>query len=160
MPTFDQFLGAVVGRKSPSLRVSEWWPPGEAIDLGEREVVVRHTPGHTPESISLWDPARRWLFTGDYIVPRALFAFLPGSIGEYRSTARRLVSDLPDDTVLFGAHDELTDTLAPRLSISDLRDLARVLEAIGRGEAEASGVFPRIYPVNERIEIWADLGDR
>jgi hypothetical protein len=35
-----------------------------------------------------------------------------------------------------------------------------VLEAIGRGEAEASGLFPRVYPVNERLEIWADIGDR
>ena len=67
---------------------------------------------------------------------------------------------LPDDTSFWGAHDEATDTLAPRLTIADLRDLSRVLEAIGRGEAEASGVFPRVYPVNERFEIWADIGDR
>ena len=146
VPTFDQFLGVVVDRKPPRLHVSEWWKPDEPIDLGGREVVVRHTPGHTPESISLWDPVRRWLFSGDYITPQPLFAFLPGSsIGDYRSTARRLVRTLPEDAVFWGAHDEPTDTLAPQLGITDLRDLARVLEAIGRGEAVASGIFPRVY---------------
>lgn len=161
VPTFNQFLGVVVDREPPALHVTEWWKPGEPVDLGGREVVVRHTPGHTPESISLWDPARRWLFSGDYITPRPLFAFLPGSsIGEYRSTARTLMKVLPGDVVFWGAHDEPTDTLAPQLAISDLRDLARVLEEIGRGEAEASGFFPRVYPVNDRLEIWADIGDR
>lgn len=161
VPSFDQFLGVVVDREPPTLHVAEWWKPGEPVDLGGREVVVRHTPGHTPESISLWDPARHWLFSGDYLTPRELWAFLPGSsIGEYRSTARTLTEALPGDVVFWGAHDEPTDTLAPQLAISDLRDLARVLEAIGRGEAEASGIFPRIYPVNDRLEIWADLGDR
>jgi len=161
VPTFDQFLGVVVDREPPALHVSEWWKPGDAVDLGGREIVVRHTPGHTPESISLWDPQRRWLFTGDYLVPRPFFAFLPGSsIAEYRSTARTLMRALPEDVAFWGAHDELSDTLAPRLAITDLRDLTRVLEAIGRGEAEASGIFPRVYPVNDRIEIWADIGDR
>jgi glyoxylase-like metal-dependent hydrolase (beta-lactamase superfamily II) len=161
VPTFNQFLGAVVDRDPPTLHVTEWWKPGEPVDLGGREVVVRHTPGHTPESISLWDPARRWLFSGDYITPQPLFAFLPGSsIGAYRSTARTLMRELPDEVVFWGAHDEPTDTLAPQLGITDLRDLARVLEAIERGEAEASGFFPRVYPVNERLEIWADIGDR
>ncbi len=161
VPTFDQFLGVVVNRQPPALHVAEWWKPGDPVDLGGREVVVRHTPGHTPESISLWDPARRWLFSGDYITPRPLFAFLPGSsIGEYRSTARTLMAVLPGDAVFWGAHDELDDTLAPQLTISDLHDLARVLEAIGRGEAEVSGFFPRVYPVNDQLEIWADIGDR
>jgi glyoxylase-like metal-dependent hydrolase (beta-lactamase superfamily II) len=161
VPTFDQFLGVVGDREAPALRVAEWWRPGEAVDLGGRQVVVRHTPGHTPESISLWDPQRRWLFSGDYITPRPLFAFLPGSsISDYRSTTRELMRMLPDDAVFWGAHDELSDTLAPRLAIADLRDLARVLEAIGRGEAEASGIFPRVYLVNDQIELWADLGDR
>ncbi len=161
VPTFEQFLGVVVAREPPTLHVAEWWKPGEPVDLGGREVVVRHTPGHTPESISLWDPARHWLFSGDYISPRPLFAFLPGgSIGAYRSTARTLTAVLPGDVVFWGAHDELSDTLAPQLELADLRDLSRVLEAIGRGEAEASGFFPRVYPVNDRLEIWADIGDR
>ena len=161
VPTFDQFLGVVVDREPPRIEVTEWWTPDESVDLGGRELVVRHTPGHTPESVSLWDPGRRWLFSGDYLVPAPLYAFLPGSsIGDYRSTARRLLRALPDDTSFWGAHDEKTDTRAPRLTIADLRDLSRVLEAIGRGEAEASGFFPRVYPVNERIELWADIGDR
>ncbi len=161
VPTADQFLGFVVDRDPPALRVAGWWKPGDVVDLGGRKIVLRHTPGHTPESVSLWDPQRNWLFTADYLTPQPLFAFLPGSsIGEYRATARGLLRIMPEDVVLWGGHDERTDTLAPQLTISDLRDLAATLEAIGRGEAAASGIFPRVYPVNERIEIWADIGDR
>ena len=161
VPTFDQFLGVVFDREPPTWTVAEWWPLGVPVDLGDRAVVVHHTPGHTPESISLWDPDRRWLFSGDYLSPTPLFAFVPGSsIAEYRETARSLLEALPDDAVILGAHDEPEDSLAPRQTLADLRDLSRVLEAIGRGEAEASGIFPRIYPVNERLEVWADIGDR
>jgi hypothetical protein len=45
VPTFHQFLGVVVDRDPPALHVAEWWKPDEPVDLGEREVVVRHTPG-------------------------------------------------------------------------------------------------------------------
>lgn len=59
--------------------------------------------------------------------------------------------------MFWGAHDEPGDTLAPRLGFSDLQDLGRVLEAIGRGEAQGTGLFPRVYTVNERVEIWTDF---
>jgi glyoxylase-like metal-dependent hydrolase (beta-lactamase superfamily II) len=47
--------------------------PGETIGVGEMALEVRHTPGHSPGSVTLIDHAGRRAFTGD-----ALFA---GSIG-------------------------------------------------------------------------------
>jgi len=161
VPTDSQFLGMMVDVEPPELRPTQWWVPGASVDLGGRELILRHTPGHTPESVSLWDPERQWLFAGDYLSPGALYAFLPGSsIADYRATAHSLLGSLPSDSVFWGAHDEFSETLAPQLDMADLRDLRRVLQAIGAGEASATGFFPRVYAVNERIELWADIGDR
>lgn len=158
VPTYAEHLGVMRDVDPPALRPAEWWKPETAIDLGGREIVMRHTPGHTPESVSLWDPQREWIFTGDYLTPTPLYAFLPGSsVSDFRATARTLLSSLPETVEIFGAHDEPSDTRVPRLGFSDLQDLGRVLEAIGRGEAKASGVYPRIYRVNDRVEIWTDF---
>lgn len=40
---------------------------GDVIDLGDRELEVLHTPGHTPGSICLWDARNGVLFSGDAI---------------------------------------------------------------------------------------------
>lgn len=48
---------------SPTMLVGE----GDVIDLGDRELEVLHTPGHTPGSICLWDARNGVLFSGDAI---------------------------------------------------------------------------------------------
>ena len=40
---------------------------GEIIDLGDREIEVIYTPGHTPGSVCLLDKKYRLLFTGDSV---------------------------------------------------------------------------------------------
>jgi glyoxylase-like metal-dependent hydrolase (beta-lactamase superfamily II) len=48
--------------------------PGDIFDLGSRTLKILHTPGHTPDSIMLFDMEKRSLFTGDTIYPAALYA--------------------------------------------------------------------------------------
>ncbi len=38
---------------------------GDVLDLGDCAFQVLHTPGHSPGSISLWDPKARTVFSGD-----------------------------------------------------------------------------------------------
>jgi len=38
---------------------------GDVFDLGNRKLQVIHTPGHTQDSIMLWDQANGLLFNGD-----------------------------------------------------------------------------------------------
>jgi hydroxyacylglutathione hydrolase len=93
-PTRYQYLGLVDGRAPPSVTVREWLKPGAEIDLGGRSLRVLSTPGHTPTSVSLYDPAAHRLFAGDYIYPTTLYVFLPGaSVAAYRTTARRLLNE-------------------------------------------------------------------
>jgi hydroxyacylglutathione hydrolase len=92
---------------------------GQRLSLGEVVVEVRHTPGHTPESISIvvWehadDPAPWGVLTGDTLfigdVGRPDLLTSIGWTADdlarrlYRSVHDQLLS-LPDDTRVFPAH--------------------------------------------------------
>ena len=95
-----EYLGLIDRRGPPSFRVTEWLKPGATIDLGGRKLTILSTPGHTPTSVALFDPAKNWLFIGDFLYPTTLYAFLPGaSISAYQATAERLLRTLPADTI-------------------------------------------------------------
>jgi glyoxylase-like metal-dependent hydrolase (beta-lactamase superfamily II) len=155
--TEAQHVGFLEGFDPPTLRITEWWEPGSTIDLGGRRVEVIHSPGHTPESIVLLDRDRRQAFTGDHIYPGDLIAFLPGAdIGDYLATTERLMERLPRDTFLLTAH-RADSPGAPLLRYEDLADLRDGLKRIKAGDASGSGLFPRSYPINDRLSILTDL---
>lgn len=88
--------------------------PGHILRVGRHEFAVRHTPGHSPGSVSLVGPGA--VFSGD-----ALFA---GSIGRsdlpggdqavLLESIRRELLSLPDDTVVYSGH-------GPQTTIGDER---------------------------------------
>ena len=49
----------------------------ECLDLGGREVVVIHTPGHSPGHCCFYEPERKYLYSGDLIYSGCLDAFYP-----------------------------------------------------------------------------------
>ena len=116
----------------PTFRITEWWAPDARIDLGGRTLRVLSVPGHTPESLALYDADRGQLFSGDYLYPGDLFAFGPGSdLAAYRDTARRLL-DLSagrPDVAIYGAHVP-TSSMAPRQGVRDLERLAGALDEL------------------------------
>lgn len=76
---------------------------GQELKLGRKGVKVLHTPGHTEDSICLYDG--KGLFTGD-----TLFV---GTIGRFeRETSKAMydslhdvIMKLPDSTVIYPGHD-------------------------------------------------------
>lgn len=64
---------------------------GEVIDLGDREFLVVHTPGHSPGGISLIEEKTGVAIVGDALYAGPLYGHLDGSDpGDYRETLRRL----------------------------------------------------------------------
>jgi glyoxylase-like metal-dependent hydrolase (beta-lactamase superfamily II) len=55
------------GRKLEPLKIQRELKDGDRLELGETLLEVIHTPGHTAGSISLLDPAKKILFTGDTV---------------------------------------------------------------------------------------------
>jgi len=154
--TDNEHLGAFEGFAAPTWEVSHWWPIGTEIVLGNRSLMLLHTPGHTYDSVSLWDRENGFVFSGDYLYPGELYAFLPGaSMGDYLATSESLLAGLPDDVVFYGAHRAAAPG-APVLTAADLADLNIGLGSIKAGETAGEGSYPQHFGINERLAILAE----
>src|SRR5262249_40173905 len=145
-----EFLGFVEDLAAPTFRVNEWWAAGSMVDLGERQLRVLWTPGHTPTSVSLYDERRHQLFVGDFMYPGPLYAFLPGaSRSAYLATTRQLLAMIDPLTRIYTAHmaEPPAPVRAPVLEVADLRALEAALLQIEQGSLQATGLYPRVYPV-------------
>lgn len=123
----------------PTFRIAEWWAPDSSVDLGGRALRVLSVPGHTPESLALYDAASGQLFTGDYLYPGDLFAFAPGSdLVAYRDTAQRLLALTADrpDVAIYGAHVQ-DASASPRQGRPDLAALEPALQDLVADRAHA-----------------------
>jgi glyoxylase-like metal-dependent hydrolase (beta-lactamase superfamily II)/rhodanese-related sulfurtransferase len=78
---------------------------GEALQLGDRSVTVRHAPGHTPDHLVLLVEGA--VFAGDTLLIGGVARtdFLGGSAGQLFDSLQRVLGPLPDETVLFPGHD-------------------------------------------------------
>lgn len=97
---------------APSPRVNEHVVDGDVIRVGDLEARVLHTPGHTPDSISLYVMDR--VFTGDVILigGTGRTDFAGGDSGQqYDSIVNKLFT-LPDETLLYPAHDYRGNTVS------------------------------------------------
>lgn len=50
---------------------------GDVIDIGNRQIQVIHTPGHSPGHVCFYEKERRYLYSGDLIYEGCLDAFYP-----------------------------------------------------------------------------------
>ena len=92
-------------RLAPAPHVSIHVEDGQAVERGRRGASGPSYPGHTPDSISLL--AKDRVFTGDvlFIHGTGRADFAGGDPGiQYDSIARKLFT-LPDQTLVFPAHD-------------------------------------------------------
>jgi glyoxylase-like metal-dependent hydrolase (beta-lactamase superfamily II)/rhodanese-related sulfurtransferase len=95
----------VMHRRAPAPRVDLHVDDGDRLTIGDLELTVLHTPGHTPDGISLWAGDR--VFTGDTLLVHATGRadFAGGDPGaQYDSITQKLFA-LPDSTLVYPAHD-------------------------------------------------------
>lgn len=148
-PTPDMFLGHFEALALPTFEVGRWVKPGEMITLGARCLEVLHTPGHSPDSVSLWEPARNRLYAADFIYRGALYAQTPGaSLTQYLATCRQLIEKLPENVKIVCAHGRPVDGVddVPVVGHGDLADLRDVLSRLLAGEPHTGEA-----PVNARM---------
>jgi len=154
--TTNEHLGMAEGFTAPTWKVDEWLPPGSVIELGDRALTIYHTPGHTTDSISLYDADNAAVFSGDYLYPGYLYGFLPNSsMGDYAASAEQLIASLPEHVTFYGAH-RATPPGAPMLNFADLTDLRQSLIDLKAGELEGQGGYPVAFPVNEQMTMLAE----
>src|SRR5262249_12446039 len=74
-------------------RITNWLHGGEKIDLGGRVLEVISTPGHTPDSISLWDAQNGLLFTGDMYYQGPIYLYRPETdLDAYEASIKKMSS--------------------------------------------------------------------
>lgn len=106
---------------------------GERLDLGGRGLTVLHTPGHSPDSISLLDEHEGILFPADQFNLGPVLAHFPDSDIEQHARSARRLADLASDVVhLVCSHHYPLVVGEPRL----LREYADLAELVAAGEAE------------------------
>jgi len=148
----DLFRGFREGMVWKAVHIAEWWSIGHRIELGGSALELLHTPGHSPDSVSLRDVEANILLAADFIYPGPLYAQIPGAdLAAYLATAETLLPRLNADTQILCAHgqpDGQGNHRAPVLARDDVADLSRALQAL-----RTSGQQPNSWPVNERISL-------
>lgn len=125
-------------------RVSKWLHDGDHIDLGGRTIEVIATPGHTPDSICLFDRANGLLFTGDTYYPGTIWLYRPETdLAAYGNSVRKIAALRPEVKVVLGAHN------VPVAPPSILEDLAGAFEKVQTRQVQPkpAGVGKVIYQV-------------
>ncbi len=108
-----------------------------SLDLGGRVLKVLHTPGHSDESICLYEESRGWLFAADTAYPGPLYLHFPESNPEkYSKSIQRLVGLKPKK--IFPGHN------SPQESSNLLVEIQNLLN----GKTTKSDRYPslRIFP--------------
>ena len=150
-PTGDMFLGHYEALPVPTFEVGRWVAPGETITVGSRRLEVLHTPGHSPDSVSLWEPDRNRLYAADFIYRGALYAQTPGaSLTQYLAVCRQLIEMLPENVEIVSAHGRPVDGIdeVPVVNHVDLRQLGQVLSGLLKGDPHTGEA-----PVNGRMYL-------
>jgi glyoxylase-like metal-dependent hydrolase (beta-lactamase superfamily II) len=138
--------------------VAKWLHDGDGIDLGGRTIEVTATPGHTPDSICLFDRPNGLLFSGDTYIPGPIWLFRPETdLVAYGKSVRRLAALQPQVRLVLGAHN------APVAPPEVLGRLAEAFEKVQVGQVHykpagegkvtyevGSIVFLMKSPVNDR----------
>lgn len=95
----------VMHRRAPQPHVQLHVDQGDTLEVGRLALHILHTPGHTPDGISVHVGDR--VLTGDTILIRGTGRadFAGGDAGaQYDSITKRIFA-LPDETLIFPAHD-------------------------------------------------------
>ena len=131
--TFDTKIVAYKGSPIPyDLGVDD----GDTLKIGKKEVKILHTPGHTEDSICVYDG--KHLFTGDTLLIGSCGRtdLLEGSPRKLYRSLHSVILRLPPDTVIYPGHDygevpfrklSAEARLNPALLARSYREFKRVL---------------------------------
>jgi glyoxylase-like metal-dependent hydrolase (beta-lactamase superfamily II) len=126
------------------------WPPlartraladGEALLLGEAQLIALHLPGHSCDGLGLWAPTDGLLLVGDYLSPCEI-PFVE-DLDAYRATLQRLLGHIERALRILPGHGpELDRRAAAAIAAADLRYLDALAECTARRDANAALALP------------------
>ncbi|WP_059105276.1 MBL fold metallo-hydrolase [Shouchella shacheensis] len=119
---------------------------GDVMDMGNRKLMIYHTPGHSPGHLCVFDETNGYLFTGDLLYDETpVYAFFPSAnpIDLVQSLER--ISEIKNVSMVYGSHNTLgldPDILKEvKLAVKFLRE--NELVRFGTGVHEFDGFSVR-----------------
>ncbi len=107
--TFDlnELVGAriIMHRRAPAPHVDIHVEDGDTVNVGDIAIKILHTPGHTPDGVSLF--VRDRVLTGDTLLIRGTGRadFAGGDAGQEFDSITQKLFQLAEETLVFPAHD-------------------------------------------------------
>lgn len=153
-------LGSVDGFVPPAIRPAALIKPGDMIDLGGIKLRMLFSPGHTQDSVILYDEANNIMLTGDHLYPSQLLA---GNVEQYSQSIAWTLGVGNNETRFFGAHPADRHAV-PEMSYSSIARALNVLNDIKAGRATGKHVSDpdliksgKEYTVDDKISILTDV---
>ncbi len=139
---------------------------GETINVGQYNLKVVNTPGHTPGHIALYEPAKKFLFSGDMLLPTIAtnaavhVQHIPFPLQQYLDSLITL-RQLEIETVLPG-HEEVFHNARQRIDelLSNHERKAQQIYAVfADGKARTAYEVSQVLAVSPRTKknVWAGL---
>jgi glyoxylase-like metal-dependent hydrolase (beta-lactamase superfamily II) len=136
------FDAKVVAHRSSPLSHDLGVDHGDTLSLGKRKVRILHTPGHTDDSICVYDGKN--LFAGDTVLIGTCGRtdMMGGSPKKMYNTLQSVILELPRGTILYPGHDygevpfrKLSEELRhnPELASKSYREFLRAHKMGGSG---------------------------
>jgi len=97
------------GQQAPEYKVDETLKEGMVLDIGEWQLEVMETPGHSPGSLCLYERKEKVLFSGDTVFPDGNIGrtdMFGGSTEELVSSIERLTE--LDVKIMYPGHMDIT----------------------------------------------------
>ena len=139
-----------------TVKDGDWLPlvPG----LGDWNLQVLHTPGHTQDSISLWHPRTRSMFVGDLLPGGAGSVIIDppdGDMGQYFASLARVAALEPE--TIFPAHGSPQGAAVRRIAqlVAHRREReAKVFAALEQTPRTLRELVERAY-TDTKPELWS-----
>lgn len=81
---------------------------GDFFDLGNRQLRIYHTPGHSPGHVTIHDETKGYLFTGDLLYDKTpVYAFYPTTNPEDLVRSLERIAGIAGVSRVFGSHNTL-----------------------------------------------------
>lgn len=142
----------------PGVDASRALSDGDAIDLGDRELRVMHTPGHNPDSVCLLLEGEGVMFTGDTVVSGVIYSHMEDSDPRafWLSTARLAEMEGRVRLLCMGHH------FRPIAEGAYLAEVAEAFAAIDAGTADVSPSeddfgYPALLAEHGRVMVYLPL---
>lgn len=153
---FAERVGCGVRALDPAYRLgTEGLGEGDVVAVGDLEVHVVATPGHTADSLSFVVPSERAVLTGDTVLGRGttVVAHPDGELGAYLASLNRLhaLAEAHEIGSIWPGHGPVIESALPVLGhylshrqerLDQVREALRVLD-VPLSEANADDTLPR-----------------